>query len=215
MNALRRLGWAVWLAWTALLPAACTINAPAREAPALYGLGEHVDHAGRAGTIPGTLLIPAVRSPAWLETTGIVYRLNYVDPKRLRAYSNSRWVAPPGTLLAEELRSRFAGPAERVVSGADGAHADHVLRIDLEEYTQSFDAPGSSRVTVRARATLVGTATRDIVAQRTFTVERAAPPDAAGAAAVLAQCTAEFIENLLDWVAQNLKNTRAVTRSGA
>jgi cholesterol transport system auxiliary component len=190
----------------ALLLSACAINAPVREAPALYDLGEDGTGRERARSIPGTLLIPPVGSPSWLETSGIVYRLNYDDPKRLRAYSNSRWAASPAMLLTEELRSRFAGPAEGVVSATDGAHADHVLRLYLEDYTQSFDRPEASRVGIRARATLVDTSSRNVVAQKTFQIDREAPPNAAGAASALARGTDELVQNLLDWVAQNLNN---------
>jgi cholesterol transport system auxiliary component len=211
MSARCRLCQAALVAAAVLLLPACTFNAPSREAPALYGLGEHAGHAGQRHSIPGTLLIPPVGSPAWLETTGIMYRLNYDDPQRLRAYTSSRWVASPAMLLTEELRSRFAGRAERVVSGTDGAQADSVLRVELEEYTQSFDVPEHSRVTLRARATLVDRKSRDIVGQRTFRVEREAAPNAAGAAATLAECSAQFIENLLDWVAENLKNSGAAS----
>lgn len=205
--------WPVRLALVAAAaaPAACTINAPARVAPALYGISEAQAAPRERPSIPGTLMIPAVAAPAWLDTTGIVYRLGYEEANRLRAYNESRWVATPATLLTEELRSRFAGAVERVVSGVDGARADEVLRIELEDYTQTFSAPGRSKVGLRARATLVDRRTREVVAQRTFSMERDAPPNAAGAAAALAESSAGFIENLLDWVAQNLKNGGAAS----
>lgn len=207
----RRPGRVALLASLTLL-AACTINAPARVAPALYGIGETPAAAGRERPrIAGTLMIPSVAAPAWLDTTGIVYRLGYEQANRLRAYNESRWVATPATLLTEALRSRFAGPVERVVSGVDGANADDVLRVELEDYTQTFSAPGRSHVNVRARATLVDRGTREIVAQRTFSVEREAAPNAEGAASALAASSTDLIENLLDWVAQNLKNSGAAS----
>lgn len=184
---------------------ACTINAPARDAPALYDLGPYTATPRRELHIPGTLLIPAVASPAWLDTTGIVYRLGYEDANRLHAYNTSRWVSTPAMMLTEALRSRFAGPVDRVVGATDGAQADYVLRVDLDDYTQSFDAPDRSSVALRARATLVDRRTRAVMAQRTFTAARAAEPNAAGAADSLAECTGDAIENMLDWVAQNLK----------
>jgi len=204
-----RLGIAALGCIAAVALPACTINAPAREAPALYDLGPRAAAGRRDRRIPGTLLIPAVASPAWLETTGIVYRLNYDDPNRLRAYNTARWVSTPAMLLTEELRSRFAGPVDQVVGAVDGTQADYVLRVDLEDYTQSFDAPDRSRVALRVRATLVDRRTRAVMAQHAFTAGRAAEPNAAGAADALADCAGEMIENMLDWVAQNLKNSGA------
>jgi cholesterol transport system auxiliary component len=195
----------------AMLLSACTINAPARQAPALYDLGPPASSSHRERNIPGTLLIPTVGSAPWLDSTGIVYRLNYEDSNRLHAYNTSRWVTTPAMMLTEGLRSRFAGPVERVVGAVDGTRADHVLRVDLEDYTQSFDAPDHSTVTVRARATLVDSRTRTVVAQRTFTAARDAQPNAAGAADALAEGTTEVIENMLDWAAQNLKNSGAAS----
>jgi len=68
-----------------------------------------------------------------------------------------------------------------------GAGADYALRIELEDFSQFSHAPNASRVAVRARASLVSLADRALLAQRVFTVERAAPaPDARGAVAGLA-----------------------------
>ncbi|MGE5524682.1 MAG: ABC-type transport auxiliary lipoprotein family protein [Rhodospirillaceae bacterium] len=203
--------FSVAAAVSAAAVSACTINAPARDAPALYDFGPHASATRSERRIPGTLLIAAVTAPAWLDTTGIVYRLNYEDSNRLRAYNESRWVATPAMLLTEALRMRFAGPAEQVVSAADGAQADRVLRVDLEDYTQAFDAPTRSRVAIRARATLVDRRSRAVVAQQTFAATRDAEPNAAGAADALAECAGEVVENVLDWVAQKLKNSAAAS----
>ncbi len=208
---MKRAPWTVLLAAAALLLAGCTINAPQRTAPAIYDLGE--PSAGRVSAravpISAILLIPPVGAPPWLESTGITYRLAYESPRRLHAYSGSRWAATPATLLTEELRSRFTGVASGVVSAVDGTQAEYVLRVYLEDYTQTFEAADRARVTVRARATLVEAAARRVVAQHTFDIGREAAPDAAGAASALAGTTDELVENLLDWVAQNLKNTGA------
>jgi len=196
------------LAAAVLMMTACTIGGPARMAPAVYDFGDRPPTPGGERRIGATLTVPPVSSPPWLESTGIVYRLNFDDPKRLRAYSNSRWVAAPALLLTEELRRCLAASAGQGVNGADGAPADYVLRVELEDFQQSFDTPDSSRAVARARATLVDGVSRNIVAQHTFSIEKNAAPNAAGAVSALAESSIELIENLLDWAAQNLKNTR-------
>jgi ABC-type uncharacterized transport system, auxiliary component len=196
------------LAGAALMLAACAIDGPARIAPAVYDLGDRPSTDGGERRIRAALMVPTVGAPPWLESTRIVYRLNFDDPKRLRAYRNSRWVATPALLLTEEVRSRLAVSAGQVVSGADGGRADYVLRMELQDFQQSFDTPDSSHVVTRVRATLVDRANGSIVAQHTFSVDKNAAPNAAGAASALAESSIELVENLLDWAAQNLKNTQ-------
>ncbi|MBI2295363.1 MAG: membrane integrity-associated transporter subunit PqiC, partial [Betaproteobacteria bacterium] len=98
-----------------------------------------------------------------------------------------------------------AAAARGVVSGSDGARADYALRIELEDFSQSFSAPSASRVAVRARASLVNLADRTLVAQRVFSVERAAPtPDARGAVTALSEASDDILERVLEWTADRL-----------
>jgi ABC-type uncharacterized transport system auxiliary subunit len=62
---------------------------------------------------------------------------------------------------------------------------------------------------MRLRATLVNLATQEAVAQETFSTERPAAPDAAGAAAALAQASRDVLRRVLDWARQNVKNGAA------
>ena len=87
---------------------------------------------------------------------------------------------------------------------ADGLRAAFSLRIELEEFAQVFDAPGSSRAVLRARASLLGS--RALVAQRTFSLERpATTADAAGGVRALIATSDELIGQLLEWTAINAK----------
>ena len=57
----------------------------------------------------------------------------------------------------------------------------------------------ASRVTLRARASLVRLADRLLVAQQVFSVDRAAPtPDARGAVVALGAASDEVVENLVE-----------------
>jgi cholesterol transport system auxiliary component len=199
---------AALLAFCVVAASGCTLNAPARTAPAVYDLGGYRGGDATKTVIPEAVTIPPVASAPWLESTSMVYRLSYDDANRLRAYSESRWAASPAMLLTEELRSRFASAAERVSTRSDGAEPNIVLRVALEDFTQSFDAAERSRVVVRARASLVDGAARNIVAQHTFRIEHEAQPNAAGAAAAFSRSSAQLVDELLDWAAQNLKNMK-------
>src|SRR5262249_55346378 len=161
--------------------------------------------------ISAVLYLPEASAPAWLNGPGIVYRLNYENPPRPQPYSLSRWSGTPGALLTERVRNRFAAAAAKgIVTGPDGLRADYLLRVELEGFSQSFDAPDSSKVTLRARASLVSLATRALVAQRAFAVERGAPtPDAPGAVQGLSAASEEFVENLLKWTQTELASARS------
>lgn len=187
---------------------ACTIGPQAVPAPASYDLGPPRAHPQEAPVIRAALALPAVTPPAWLDNQGIVYRLNYQDAARPQAYANSRWSATPAQLLTQRVRSRFAAASTGVVTGEDGTRAEYVLRIELEDFSQSFDAVKQSRVAARARATLVNLGNRTLLAQRTFAVEREAAPDAAGAVKALGEAGDALIEELLAWTAQRLKDGR-------
>jgi len=186
--------------------AACSL-APKTEQPATYDLGPPRSHEAAKPGIAAVLYVPEVSAPEWLSGPGIVYRLNYDNPARPQPYGLSRWSSSPAALLTERLRSRFAAAAAKgIVTGADGVRADYLLRVELEDFSQSFDAPNSSRVALQARASLVNIGSRSLVAQRAFAVERGAPtPDAPGAVQALSAASEEFTESLLKWTTEQLK----------
>ena len=191
--------------------AGCALGPQTREQPVSYDLGPPRSHAAANPRIAATLLLPEVSAPAWLDGQGIIYRLSYENAARPQAYAQSRWAAPPAALLTQRLRGLFAAAAvSGIVTGSDGARADYALRVELEDFSQSFDAPDRSRVTVRARASLVDVAGRALAAQRAFAVERPAPsPDARGAVAALGEASDELIEQLLRWTGEGVETARS------
>jgi cholesterol transport system auxiliary component len=202
------LGAAGILAVAAL--AGCALGPQAREQPASYDLGPPRNHAAGGPVIATTLLVPEITAPSWLDGQGIVYRLDYDNAARPQAYALSRWSAPPAALLAHRLRARFAPAVRGIVTGAHGTRADYALRVELEDFSHAFDAPDRSRVTVRARASLVDVTGRTLIAQRAFAIERpATSPDARGAVAALGEAADELIEQLLAWVGEGVKTARA------
>jgi cholesterol transport system auxiliary component len=150
-------------------------------------------------------LIAPVRSPAWLDDGGIVYRLLYEDAARTHAYAMSKWSAEPGALLTDRLRSRFAALAHGIVAPGFNVGSDYALRVELEDFSQHFDAPSQSRARVRARATLLDTAGRKLLAQRVFEIERPAAPNATGAVKGLTEATDALLEEVAIWAAENAR----------
>src|SRR6185295_15841510 len=111
--------------------------------------------------------------------------------------------AEPAALMTERLRSRFAAAAEAVVTPGYSAHSAYTLRIELEDFRQHFQAPGQSRVVLRARATLLASEGRRLLAQRVFELERPASGNAPGAVTALTEAIDAFIEECVKWTANS------------
>jgi cholesterol transport system auxiliary component len=206
---MRRTGWRAArparLLMLALLLAGCTLGGPESAVPTSYDFGPPPTYARSNPGIAGTVLVAPVRAPAWLDDNGIVFRLLYEDPLRTRSYATSKWGAEPASLMTDRLRSRFAALAQGVVAPGFGAHSDYTLRVELEDFSQQFDAPSQSRALLRARATLLDSEGRKLLAQRFFEVERPAAPNAPGAVKALTEATDVFLENVVKWAAENAK----------
>jgi cholesterol transport system auxiliary component len=185
--------------------ASCAFERPETAAATIYDFGPQPRYEKSNPPIPGSLLIPAVRAPEWLDGTPIVYRLLYEDSARPRAYSLSRWAAEPASLVTDRVRSRFATVSGAVVAPGFGVRSDYTLRVELEDFVQSFDAPAASRATLRARATLSDTAGRKLLGQRIFTIDQPAAPNAAGGVKALTQAIDAFIDELVAWTVQTVK----------
>lgn len=172
-----------------LMLGACSLGTPPAR-PALFDLGPAVAAGAEAPHRP--LQLQALTAPAWLDTPGIVYRLDYADPYRREIYRDSRWAAAPSALLAERLRQRFAQ--------APATGAPLSLRLELEEFGQRFATPTRSEVHLRARAWLGEAGAAAPPQARVFDISLAAPqPDAGGAVQGLARASDELVRQLQAW----------------
>lgn len=159
--------------------------------------------AKRLGT---SLLVTDVAAPIWLDSNAIQYHLAYHDPARIYAYGANRWAASPSILLTQRIRNRIATVTDGgVASTAEGVRTDYVLRVELQEFTQIFDAPDQSRAVVKFRASLTDPRTRVLISQRSFNAEQPAPAaDAPGAVRALTDASDQAIEELITWLMEEL-----------
>lgn len=184
----------------------CAALAPEKREPAaIFDLGAQRVFSANPHALEVVFLIPAVNASAWLDNSTIQYRLAYQDATRTNAYAQNRWAMTPAQMLTERLRARFAAASRGVVALGDGAKADVALRVELEDFSQSFDAAQSSTAVVRVRASLIDLATRTLLAQQSVSAQRPAAPNAPGAAQALAAASDAVIEDLFSWAAQRLK----------
>jgi cholesterol transport system auxiliary component len=108
-------------------------------------------------------------------------------------------------MLTQRLKSRVAQSGVKVLSATDASAGVPLLRVDLDDFTHSFDSTASSYGQLVLRASLFEG--RTLVDQRTFSRKVAAgSADAAGGARALAQATDAVAADMIGWLAtQNLR----------
>ena len=102
------------------------------------------------------------------------------------------------TRLRDALAAR--GP---VLGPADGA-TPWLLKVELDEFSQQFDAPASSSGAVRLHASLFNA--NKLVAQRTVQARAPSPsPDAAGGVSAITAATDDAVAQLVVWVTEQMR----------
>ncbi|MBE0612348.1 MAG: membrane integrity-associated transporter subunit PqiC [Burkholderiales bacterium] len=187
------------------LLAGCALGPQSRQGLASYDFGLPTAEKDASPRLHQHLIVADLTAPAWMDNTGIYYRLAYRDATRPEAYSLSHWVMPPAALLGQRMRASVARASSAAVFvPADGVRAAYTLRLELEEFSQVFDAPDRSRAVLRMRASLIRQ--RSIVAQHYFEIEHpAATPNAEGGVRALIAASDAAGGKLVDWLAPYLK----------
>jgi cholesterol transport system auxiliary component len=182
----------------AILLAGCA--AMHSESPTLFDFGPLRVQPGTPLPALEPVSIAEIAVPSWLDRPLMFYRMNYANDQQPHSYAHSRWTMPPAQLIAQRLKSRIAQAGGVALSAADGAIGVPVLHIDVDDFTQTFDAPGHSAGTVALRASTFNG--QMLIAQKTFTRQAPAPtPDAEGGARALAQATDAAIADVMQWLA--------------
>lgn len=158
------------------------------------------------------LALADVEAPALSDgSTAMLYRLAYANGQELRPYQHARWSQPPALLLQQRLRSQLGlqrpvlASSESVAQPRAQGAVPTLLRVDIEEFSQVFDAPASSAGVLRLRATLVeqSGAVDRLLGQKVFEVRSpAVSGDAAGGAQALARAADEAIAQIDAWLGQ-------------
>ena len=156
------------------------------------------------------LKVAAVTAPTALDNDNIAYRLVYADPRRSLHYGASAWTATPAQLMTERLRSKLASVA-RVLDGGDSEKAP-LLRVELLDFSQRFDAPERGQGVVTIRASLKNPSTSHSDAQETLLAQRAftaivpgLSPDAEGGTAAIGEAADAVLDSLRLWIGQVMR----------
>ena len=183
----------------ALLLSACVGGAGNSVPSVTYDFGLPVARLAVGGAWPGLSL--EVRSPPWFDSTNVDYRLAYADPLTRRQYVGSRWAGAPAQVIAQRLRQQLG-----VVSATANSATDCLIRVELQEFSQVFDSPQSSRGVLTASVSLID-GKRRVVAERLAVIDKPAlGADASGGVQALVAASTEFGRLLSDWLLELEKN---------
>lgn len=195
---------AIFFLTSVALLAGCAL--PQRgPSPLLYDFGVRPS-SGTAAAAATAAVLPAlatsVQATPALDGNAMLYRLAYANEQQLRAYTQARWAMSPAELVQQRLREGLGGQFTVLRPGED---AQRVLQLELEEFSQVFEAADKSSGLLRLRATVrqrLPSGER-MMAQRTVVVKRPAPSaDAAGGVRALSAATDAAVDELAQWLRQ-------------
>jgi cholesterol transport system auxiliary component len=190
---------ALLLALAAAALAGCASKSPA---PANYDFGPLPAAATTtaAAAKPAALVMADVSGPAALDSERMHYRLLYADAQQTRPYAYNHWSGTPLQLLTQRLKARVAQAGVKVLAPSDAAAGAMLLRVEVEEFAQTFSSASQSQGSIRLRASAFRN--HQLLDQRTFARSSpAASADAGGGARALAEASDALSADLLTWLA--------------
>ena len=190
---------ALLLALAAAALSGCASKSPA---PANYDFGPLPVAAATAtaAAAPAALVMADVSGPAALDSERMHYRLLYADAQQTRPYAYNHWSGTPLQLLTQRLKARVAQAGVKVLAPSDAAAGAMLLRVEVEEFAQTFSSASQSQGSIRLRASAFRN--HQLLDQRTFARSSpAASADAGGGARALAEASDALSADLLAWLA--------------
>lgn len=190
-----------------LLLSGCAFAPPVDAPLTVYNFG--LQHPPNTNNITAqlptkspSLLIADATAPTWLDSQAIQYRLAYHNPMQLYTYANSRWAATPAAMMSLQVRNRILTETGIIViKPGDGAQADYTLQIELNEFSQVFDAIDKSHAIISLNASLIHRKTRALIAQHHFNMQqKAVTADAAGGTKALTEASDKLTAHLVSWI---------------
>lgn len=180
--------------WLALLVSACVGGGSRNSSPfVVYDFGLPATRLVGEDNWSGLAL--EVRSPVWFESLDVAYRLAYDNPLRHHVYASSRWAGSPAALLTRSLRQQLGA-----VNANGRTAARCLLRVELQEFSQVFDSPQSSRGQLQASVSLIN-AKGSILQELQVAIDRPAlTADAQGGVRALVAAGLELGRQLADWL---------------
>lgn len=170
-----------------------------RDAQNMYDLGPGAPLQAVTGPHLPAVAVGEITAPTWMDSSRMVYRLDYDNPLEARSYAQARWTMSPSRLFLQRLKAGLAQSGTAVISTSDGARDLPTLRIDADDFSQVFKSASVSQGRVQLRASLLQD--RKLVAQKSFSFSAPAPSaDAPGGVKALADASDAVIRDMIVWL---------------
>lgn len=170
-----------------------------RDAQNMYDLGPSAPLAAVTGPHLRAVALSEITAPTWMDSSRMMYRLDYDNPLEARSYAQARWAMSPSRLLLQRLKAGLAQSGTAVISTSDGARDLPTLRIDADDFSQVFKSASASQGRVALRASVLQD--RKLVAQKSFSFSAPAPSaDAPGGVKALADASDAVIRDMIVWL---------------
>lgn len=151
-------------------------------------------------------LLTEVHATYWLDNTMMHYRLAYANDQQTRSYANSRWNMPPANLFEQRFKARISAAGGTVLPAMDGTREGILLRLELDDFSQQFDAADRSAAQVALRVSAFKKGA--LLGQKTFRqILSALSADADGGARALTDATDRAIDDAIAWLAEMQQRT--------
>lgn len=181
----------------ALLASGCALQAKAPAAQ--YDLGPLPAATATAPSSKIAVSVAEVNAPASLDSSQMFYRLTYADSQQPLPFASSRWAGSPAAMFGQRLKARIAQAGGVALSASDSASNVPTLRIEADDFMQTFTSADQSVARVAMRASLFNG--RTLIAQHTFLHETPAQQaDASGGAHALAEASDTVITEIISWL---------------
>ncbi|WP_024300277.1 ABC-type transport auxiliary lipoprotein family protein [Methylomicrobium lacus] len=157
------------------------------QAPALhdFGVGNALPASGLQQSASAEIKVSA---PRWLSDNRIRYRLLYDQPTRVRFYNLDQWIAPPPELLKLHFAAGRLDP-------------NYSLVIQLLNFEQQFETPGSASVLLRFSADAFAVGGKDKLGAQEFVIRSGkVGPDAQGAVRGFAESAGQASQQVQAWL---------------
>lgn len=182
----------------------CAGSLQPKPAPASYDLvqlsaaplqaAEQAASQGFAAMLP----LAGLKSPPWLNSTAMHYRLAYVPSaaQRRYRYAESRWVATPADMLRQVLKQ--SGQVQDIELA--GTHCQ--LQMELDEFIQVFESEQQSQAWLTLRLNLLSHREPRVMAHHVMRLSAPAGGDAASGVAAFVRLSQDLGRALSDWRVQ-------------
>lgn len=177
-----------------------------------FGPGSRITSSAPESTTARPLVLDEVVASPALDNTAVQYRLAYVDAQQLRPYAQARWSMMPSQLIRQRLREHLGQRRTLLDPGDHGAvdgsrrlapASPLTLRLEIEEFSQLFEAPDQSVGLLRLLATVIQTSAtgEKRIAQRRVVVQQpASSADAPGGVRAMAMATDAAVREIDEWL---------------